>query len=110
MLVHFSDLKRDMPGQMRRIAEFLAIPIDESRWDSVVEYCSFDWMKANAVKSVPLGGGVWDAGAHVFICRGVNGRWSDHLSEEECTAYEERCAEELSEECARWLRDGTPGG
>ena len=31
MLVHFSDLKRDMEGQMRQIAGFLEIEIDESR-------------------------------------------------------------------------------
>ncbi|HLB84903.1 MAG TPA: sulfotransferase domain-containing protein, partial [Steroidobacteraceae bacterium] len=55
MLVHFSNLKRDMPGQMRRIASFLDIPIDESKWPTIVEFCSFDWMKAHATRSVPLG-------------------------------------------------------
>ncbi|PHS22524.1 MAG: sulfotransferase, partial [Robiginitomaculum sp.] len=29
MLLHFNDLKADMPGQMRKIADFLDIPIDE---------------------------------------------------------------------------------
>ena len=75
LLVHFADLKRDMPGQMRRIAAFLDIPVDEARWDAILEYCSFDWMKRNATKSVPLGGAFWDAGAQVFINKGVNGRW-----------------------------------
>ena len=28
-LVHFADMKRDMPGEMRRMAAFLEIPIDE---------------------------------------------------------------------------------
>lgn len=54
LFIHFTNLKRDMPGQMRRIASFLDITIDESRWDAIVEYCSFDWMKANATKSVPF--------------------------------------------------------
>ena len=48
LFVHFNDLKRDMPGEMRRIAGFLDIPIDESRWPDIQEYCSFDWMKKNA--------------------------------------------------------------
>lgn len=56
LFVHFADLKRDMPGEMRRIASFLQIPVDEARWPIMVEHCSFDWMKANATKSVPLGG------------------------------------------------------
>ena len=70
MFVHFANLKRDMPGQMRRIAEFLDVPIDETRWEEILEYCSFDWMKRNARKSVPLGGAFWDAGAQVFINKG----------------------------------------
>jgi aryl sulfotransferase len=105
-LLHFSDLKRDMPGEMRRIAKFLDIQVDEQRWQQVVEYCSFDWMKANATKSVPLGGAFWDAGADVFINKGVNGRWRDTLTEEEIGEYEARANSELGEECARWLATG----
>jgi aryl sulfotransferase len=55
-LVHYANLKRDLPGELRRIAAFLEIPIDESRWDAILEYCSFDWMKANAAKVVLVGG------------------------------------------------------
>jgi aryl sulfotransferase len=46
--VHFADLKKDMPSEIRRIADFLGIPINESSWSSILEYCSFDWMKENA--------------------------------------------------------------
>jgi aryl sulfotransferase len=31
-------------------------------------------MKKNATKSVSFGGAFWDAGAEVFINKGVNGR------------------------------------
>lgn len=104
--VHFAELKRDMPGEMRRLAEFLQIPIDDSRWPAILEYCSFDWMKQNATKSVPLGGAFWDAGAQVFIHKGVNGRWKDVLSAEESRAYEARAVRELGPECADWLLNG----
>ena len=106
MLVHFSIMKRDMPGQMRRIAAFLDIPIDETKWPTIVEYCSFDWMKSHATKSVPLGGAFWDAGAQVFINKGVNGRWSEVLTPEENAEYEARAVRELGPECARWLATG----
>lgn len=108
-LVHFADLKRDLPGQIRRIAGFLAIPIDESRWDAIVEHCTFDWMKKHARKSAPLGGAFWDAGAETFIHKGVNGRWTDTLSAAECAEYEARARAELGEECARWLASGGTG-
>lgn len=106
MFVHFADLKRDMAGEMRRIAGFLEIPIDESQWDAILEYCSFDWMKQNATKSVPLGGAFWDAGAQVFIHKGVNGRWRDTLTDAENAEYEARAVEELGEACARWMAEG----
>ena len=106
MFVHFAELKSDMPGTMRRIAEFLDITFDESRWDSIVEYCTFNWMKANATKSVPLGGAFWDAGAEVFINKGVNGRWSSTLTPEESTEYETIAAEKLGREAAHWMATG----
>jgi aryl sulfotransferase len=35
---------------MRRIAEFLGVPVDETRWEETVEYCSFGRMKRNAAR------------------------------------------------------------
>jgi len=31
-------------------------PFDSTVWNAIVEHCSFEWTKANATKSVPLGG------------------------------------------------------
>ena len=106
MLLHFAELKRDMPGQMQRIAAFLDIDVDAANWPAIVEYCSFDWMKRNATQSVPLGGAFWDGGAETFIHKGVNGRWSDTLTREECEAYEARAERELGAACAHWLATG----
>ena len=106
MFVHYGSLKADMPGQMRQIAAFLDIEVQEDRWESIVEYCSFDWMKQNATKSVPLGGAFWDAGAQVFINKGTNGRWRDELPAEESAQYEQMAIEQLGAECANWLATG----
>jgi len=104
--MHFANLKRDMPGEMRRLASFLDIPIDASRWGAIVEYCSFDWMKRHATKSVPAGGAFWGAGAEVFINKGVNGRWRDVLTAAESAEYDTRAEAELGPDCARWLATG----
>ena len=106
MLLHFTDLKKDMPGEMRRMAAFLDIEIDESRWDDIVEYCTFDWMKENGSKAVPLGGAVWEGGAKTFVNKGTNGRWRDVLTPEEVEQYETMAVAELGEACAAWLKDG----
>jgi len=44
LLLHYADLKRDLEGNVRKIAKFLEIPIDESRFAKIVEYNSFKWM------------------------------------------------------------------
>ncbi len=106
--VHFADLKKDMAGEIRGIADFLGIDIDEARWDDILTHCSFEWMKKNATKTVPLGGAFWDAGAEVFINKGVNGRWTESLTPAEAAAYEERSRAELGDACARWLAVGGP--
>jgi aryl sulfotransferase len=104
--IHFANLKQDMAGEIRAIATFLDIPIKASRWEAILKHCSFEWMKKNATKSVPLGGAFWDAGAEVFINKGVNGRWSDALTTEDIAEYETRSRTELGDECAHWLATG----
>ncbi|TDG12599.1 sulfotransferase domain-containing protein [Seongchinamella unica] len=105
-MVHFSQLKSDMAGEIRRIADFIDTPIDESKWEKILRHCSFDYMKANAMRSVPLGGAFWDGGAETFIHKGVNGRWRDVLSDQQVEKYEQRAAYELGAGCANWLATG----
>jgi aryl sulfotransferase len=66
-MLHFENLKQDMPGEIRRIAEFLEIEIEETKWEAILEHCSFDYMKKNATKSVPLGGAFREGGAQTFV-------------------------------------------
>lgn len=106
LFVHFLDLKRDMPGQIQRIAEFLDISIDPDTWPRIVEQCSFEWMKANAQKCVSGGGDWLTGGAETFINKGVNGRWMDVLSSADILEYERQAARELGPDCARWLSQG----
>ena len=106
-MVHFTDLKRDMPGQIRKIAAFLDIAPNEAKWNDILRHCSFDYMKANATASVPLGGAFWDGGAQTFIHKGVNGRWTDSLSPAVSAEYEAKAVAELGVEAAKWLKGGS---
>jgi aryl sulfotransferase len=106
LLVHFENLKKDMPGEIRRIAEFIDTPIDESNWESILKHCSFDYMKENASKSAPAGGIFWDGGAQSFIHKGTNGRWRDVLSKQDISQYKSRADKELGSQCAQWLETG----
>ena len=104
--VHFANLKKDMPGEIRKVAAFLDISIDEANWDAILEHCSFNYMKDHAQASVPLGGALWEGGAKSFIHKGKNGRWRDVLSEDESKNYERIAEEKLGPACAHWLKTG----
>jgi len=105
-LVHFNRLKADPEGEMRSIAAFLGCDIPQERWPAIFNHCSFDFMKANAANVAPLGGAIFDGGAESFINKGVNGRWRDVLTAEDCETYERKAIAELGPECAEWLRTG----
>lgn len=106
LLLHFNVLKADLAGEMRRIAAFLDIGIAEARWPTLVEHCSFEYMKAHAGAVAPLGGAIFDGGASAFINKGNNGRWRDVLSPEDSAAYERVAVEKLGPDGAHWLATG----
>ncbi len=103
-------MKRDLPGAVRQVAEFLDIPLDEATLAAVVEHSSFGYMKEHAERSAPAGGAVWEGGARTFIHKGTNGRWRDALTAEDCRRYEALALERLGPACARWLAKGGPAG
>lgn len=106
MLLHFNDLKRDLPGQVARIAEFLSVDLDDAEFARACEHCTFDHMKRNAALVAPLGGAVFDGGADTFIHKGTNGRWHETLTGDDCARYEAKAREELGDACSRWLATG----
>jgi hypothetical protein len=50
LLLHYTDMKRDHEGTVRRIAEFLGFEPHPEHWPRILEYTSFAWMKANERK------------------------------------------------------------
>ena len=108
LFVHFSDLKRDLGGEMRRIAAFLELDVPEARWPKVIERCTFDAMRARADEI----GTFWnfEGGAQSFLYKGTNGRWRDVLDEAELEAYQKRVAEILPADAASWLEHGRGAG
>lgn len=102
-LLHFNDLKKDMPAEIRRIADFLDIPIADENWDAIVEHCTFDWMKKNAANITPMAEDLWKGGAQTFINKGVNGRWTDILQAKDINEYRRLAKQELGAECLSWL-------
>lgn len=106
LFLHYADLKADLPRELRRIAGFLGIAADAATLEAVHRHSSFEHMKANAELVAPLGGAVFTGGAQSFIHKGVNGRWRDTLTAEDCRRYEDMAERRLGPACARWLAEG----
>ena len=104
MLVHYQNLKDDLPGMVRRIAAFIDVPVAEDTWPKILEHCSFDYMKAHKDELLPVDS-FKDKGA-TFMHKGETGRWRELLSEEEVAKADRIAGDHLSPDCARWLRTG----
>jgi hypothetical protein len=50
LLLHFADLKHDHEASVRRVSDFLGIPVSDAQWPAILEYTSFAWMKAHEDK------------------------------------------------------------
>lgn len=106
-LIHFNDLRADLEGQMRGLADYLEIEVPESCWPAVVHACEFETVKANPEKVLePMIEVMFKGGGQTFIYKGTNGRWKDVLGEEELDLYRQAMERTLSPDCARWLETG----
>jgi len=105
LTLHYADLISDMPGQIRRIARFLDIALDESRLTLMVEHCSLRHMRKVCAASEAINHAFRD-GAETFINKGTNGRWRDLLTQADIDLCDQIAARELTPDCASWLRNG----
>ena len=106
LLVHFNELKADLPGQIRRISEFLGIETDAALLPRIVEHCTFDYMKAHADEHSTVLKHLFEGGMRSFIYKGTNERWRDVLNADDLRKYETAAAANLTPDCASWLATG----
>lgn len=110
LLVHYSDLKADLDGEMRRIAQFLDIEIDEEVWPQLVKAASFESMKAAGGELMPQARNMFgEGGADRFFHKGETGRWKRLFDDEDLAAYDAKVAAELTPNLAAWLERGRLG-
>jgi len=105
LLVHYNDLKADLAGEIRRVADFIGADVPESCWPEVVARCTFERMREGEARigAVDM---LFKGGLKSFVFKGTNGRWRDVLTADELAAYDRRVAESLSPECAAWMQHG----
>jgi aryl sulfotransferase len=106
LLVHYNDLTADLDGEMRRVADFLGIPVPASLWPELVAAAGFEAMRREGATLMDRVACMFEGGADRFLHRGTNGRWRGALTEGDLDLYAAKVAELLPPTCAGWVAGG----
>jgi aryl sulfotransferase len=104
-LFHYADMWADLDGQMRRVAEALGVPVDETRWPTFVEGATLSSMRARAADTAPNAHqGLWESPEKFFRAGGTRD-WASLLTAAEIAHFKDRM-HELAGDAASWALEG----
>jgi hypothetical protein len=104
VLLHYDDLRADLPGQMRALAARLDIEVEAERWPELVRAATFDYMRGRARQYAP-DLEIW-RDPDRFFHRGSTGQWRDLLDADDLRRYQKRVAEVAEADLATWAHGG----
>lgn len=106
LLVHYADLKSDLEGEMRRVAQYLGIDIENALWPELVEGAGFEAMKSRGDELIPMAKAIWgDEGAQRFFHRGGS-RDRSVIRQADLDLYDEKVERSVPPALAEWLAEG----
>jgi len=107
--LRYQDMKQDIEPCIDKITEFLKWDITTKQKEKVLEYISFDWMKAHDEKFSGQGGSsktqTFKPGK--FIRQGKVGKYKDLMSTEQEQRILEKAKAMLEPECLKFLELGS---
>lgn len=103
--VHYGDLLADTDGEMRRIAAFLDVDVDEEAWPEILRVVGIDAMREDAQSGGDRASISFEGGASAFFYKGTNGRWRDTLTDDDLAMYDD-AASTLDTNLRSWLEGG----
>uniref|UniRef100_A0A1X7UF11 Sulfotransferase domain-containing protein n=1 Tax=Amphimedon queenslandica TaxID=400682 RepID=A0A1X7UF11_AMPQE len=85
LFLKYEDMKRDLPGAVRSISQFMGYDLDQATIESIAEQSSFESMKANPLANPDLffTYKVETNSTPPFLRKGVVDDWKNHFSEEQ---------------------------
>jgi aryl sulfotransferase len=106
LLVHYNDLKADLSGEMRRVADFLDISVPPDVWPELVEAAGFDVMRRDGQTLMGNVAAIFQGGSSRFFHKGTSVRWRGVFRVEDLVLYEAKLTAGLSPACAQWVTNG----
>jgi hypothetical protein len=102
VLLHYADLKADLEGQMRYLADRLGIDVPAQLWPSLVKAASLEEMRGKASMTIPEAGLFMDDAA--FFKKARYGEWRQILdNEQDLRRYHERAAALAPPDFLTWI-------
>ncbi len=106
LLVHYNDLKADLAGEMRRVADFLEISTPADRWPALVGAAGFEAMRRDGAALMGRVAAIFQDGSDRFFHKGTNQRWRGVFRDEDLDLYDAKVKATFSPACARWVANG----
>ena len=96
MFLKYEDLKDDLSGSVKAIAQFVGYSLDDATIDKIAKQCTFESMKDDPLAtpdslsfdSVP--------NSTPFMRKGVIGDWKNHFSDEQSARLDAEYAKRMS--------------
>ena len=105
-LLHYADLRADLPGELRRLAAAVGIGLSAARAAELASEASIERMRERAADVVPGASlGQWRS-VEGFLRAGSSGEWRSRVSEADLDAYHRRVAELAPPDLAAWVHAG----
>lgn len=106
LMLHFSELKQDGAGSIRRIADFLGVEADAALLERVAAHSSFAFMKQHADRVLAGNGLIFEENGKSFFNKGANLQWADLLDASDLALHDAEATARLTPQCLAWLRSG----
>jgi hypothetical protein len=105
-LLHYRDLRLDLEGEMRRLADFLGVRISADRWPALLDAAGFAAMQAGADDVAPGAHlGDWTSN-RAFFKRARLDEWRAVLTAENQALYDEIAPIRVPAPLRAWLEGG----
>lgn len=108
LFVHYNDLQRDLPAQIRRLAEFTGMQLEDADVAAVADASSLGSMRKDAIDAGDPLAMMFRDGAKGFFYKGTNQRWKGLLDADELALYGAARDRLLPPSCGAWLEEGGP--
>jgi len=100
LLLHYNEIIEDLPGTIRRIADFERVELSDARVQQIVAMCDFDEMRKQRETIAPSHKR-FDTAHH--LNKGIAGRGDESFPREVFAAEYRVLEQALGTECFRWL-------